>query len=343
MTRQIYLVLAASAISAAAAAQTAPTRLANATAVASVDKTTRTEDVKFKNERDDRLTVPVRLSGLGPFRFIVDTGADRTAISRELAGRLGLASGDSASVHTVAGVSTVSTANVPNLELTRKPVKVVDAPLLESANIGADGIIGVDSLRSQRVVFDFQTDTLSIVPSVLPDFREEPGTIIVQAARRNGRLIVTDAAANGHPLTVVIDTGSQVTIGNQALRLELVDRDLVNTSQKVQLESVTGEMIDGDYMFVRELDIGGVTLKNLAIVFANAHTFKQLNLDRRPALLLGMNAIRAFKKVSIDFASRRFRVVLPESGELERALASPHPFKQIAFARHFDMSAPTGR
>jgi predicted aspartyl protease len=343
MTRRIYLVLAASAISAAGVAQTTPTRLATATGLPSVDKTSTTEDVKFKNERDDRLTVPVKLSGMGPFRFIVDTGADRTAISRELAGRLGLASGDAASLHTVAGVSTVSTANVPNLELTRKPVKVVDAPLLESANIGADGIIGVDSLRSQRVMFDFQTDTLSIVPSVLPDFREEPGTIIVQAARRNGRLIVTDAAANGHPLTVVIDTGSQVTIGNQALRLELVDRDLANASQKVQLESVTGEMIDGDYMFVRELDIGGVTLKNLAIVFANAHTFKQLNLDRRPALLLGMNAIRAFKKVSIDFASRRFRVVLPESGELERELASPHPFNQIAFAPSFDVTAPTGR
>ena len=30
-----------------------------------------------------------------------------------------------------------------------------------------------------------------------------------------------------------------------------------------------------------------------------------------------MNAIRAFKKVSIDFANQKFRVVLPESSALD--------------------------
>jgi hypothetical protein len=47
-----------------------------------------------------------------------------------------------------------------------------------------------------------------------------------------------------------------------------------------------------------------------------------LQLDRTPALLLGMNAIRAFKKVSIDFANRKFRVVLPEHSQLETQVAS---------------------
>lgn len=139
-----------------------------------IDKTTQTEDVRFKTERNDRMTVPVRLSGTGPYRFLVDTGSDRTAISRELAARLKLQAGDSALVHGIAGVSTVSTASVPDLQLTRRQVKVTDAPLLEGANMGADGILGVDSLRSQRVMFDFEAQTLSIVPSVTADFREEP-------------------------------------------------------------------------------------------------------------------------------------------------------------------------
>jgi hypothetical protein len=63
-------------------------------------------------------------------------------------------------------------------------------------------------------------------------------------------------------------------------------------------------------------------MTNLAIVFAPAHTFKQLKLENRPAMLLGMNAIRAFKKVSIDFANRKFRVVLPEESQLDVRLAS---------------------
>lgn len=321
MMRQTFVAFVLLASPVPIAAQPATTKLDAVAGIPKTDDKTQTDDVRFKNGSDDRLTVPVRVDGVGPFRFLVDTGADRTAISTELAGRLGLARGDKASIHTVAGVARVSTARIPDLQLTRKPVKITDAPLLESANMGADGIIGVDSLRSQRVLFDFGTQTLSIVPSAVSDFPDEPGTIVVQAMRKNGRLIVTDAAANGHTLTVVIDTGAQLTIGNEALREKLMGGDLVDPSQKVQLQSVTGALLTGDYMFVRDLEIGGLTLKNLAIVFADAHTFSELKLDHRPALLLGMNAIRAFKKVSIDFANQKFRVVLPETSQLDTRLA----------------------
>lgn len=322
MMRQTFVALVALASSATLYAQPATTKLEAVAGIPKQDDTTQTEDVRFKNQPDDRMTVQVRLSGSGPFQFLVDTGADRTAISRELAARLGLAKGENAAIHTITGVSTVSTATIPDLELTKKPVTVRDAPLLDSGNMGADGIIGVDSLRSQRVLFDFGTKTLSIVPSAVPDFRDEPGTIVVQAERKNGRLVVTNATANGRDLTVVIDTGAQLSIGNEELRKQLVGSNLVDPYQQVQLQSVTGAFISGDYMFVRELQIGGLTLKNLAIVFAQSHAFKELKLDRRPALLLGMNAIRAFKKVSIDFASRKFRVVLPESSQLDVRLAA---------------------
>jgi predicted aspartyl protease len=317
MKRQMFLTLLALASSAALAAQPATTKLDAVSGIPKMDSTTQTEDVKFKSGADDRMTVPVRLSGSGPYRFLVDTGADRTAVSRDVARRLGLAQGAKAAIHTVSGISTVSTATVPELQLTNKPVKITDAPLLDSVNMGADGIIGVDALRSQSVLFDFDKGMLSIVPSAVAELSDEPDVIVIQVSRKNGRLIVTDAVANGHKLTVVVDTGAQLSMGNLALRDQLLGRGLVDENKKVALESVTGDLIDGDYMFIRKLEIGGVTLTNLAIVFTEAHTFKELKLDDRPALLLGMNAMRAFKKVSIDFANHKFRVVLPETGELD--------------------------
>jgi predicted aspartyl protease len=321
--RNIVLVVAAALLGGSVTfAQPVTTKFDSVAGVPKIDSTTQTQDVKFRNEQDDRMTVPVRVSGAGPYRFLVDTGADRTAVSREIADHFNLKSAGGAELHTVAGTSQVKTATVHDLEFTHPPERSVDAAVLESVNIGADGIVGVDLLRSQRVQFDFQNQTMSIVPSKSPDFRAEPGTIVVEARRKNGRLIVTDAEANGQPLTVVLDTGSQVSIGNQALRDRLLGRDLINGRQTVELESVTGEKISGDYMFVKQLNIGGIGLNNLAIVFTDAHTFKQLGLDKRPALLLGMNAIRAFKKVSIDFANKKFRVVLPESSEIEIRLAS---------------------
>jgi predicted aspartyl protease len=322
MTRQTFVALAMLVSAAPVFAQPVMTKFDAVSGIPTLDETTQREEVRFETGRDDRMTVPVRLSGVGPFRFLVDTGADRTAISRQLAGRLGLVRGETAALHTVTGVSRVTTADVPALELTRKPVKVRDAPLLDSANMGADGILGVDSLRSKRVEFNFETETLSIVPSAVTERHDDPEAIVIQAARKNGRLVVTDARANGHRLTVVIDTGAELSIGNEALREELVGRGLFDPSKKVELQSVTGAMITGDYMFVSRLEIGGVVMKNLAIVFADAHTFGKLGLANRPALLLGMNAIRAFKKVSIDFASRKFRVVLPESSMRNVRLAS---------------------
>lgn len=320
--RLMFAALAALTSGTAAFAQPETTTLKAESGPAQIDKTTQTEDVRYKEDAAERMTVPVLLSGQGPYRFLVDTGANRTAISREVANKLRFVAGEGASLHDAAGVSSVATATVPRLQLTRKEIRNIDAALLESANMGADGILGTDSLRAQRVLFDFEARTLSIVPSAVPDFKVEPGTIVVQGSRKNGRLVVTDATANDRPVTVVVDTGSQYSIGNSALRKSLLGARLLGPAHRVELETVTGDRLAGEYMFVREIELGGVVLRDLLIVFADAHTFKLLGYHRKPALLLGMNAMKAFKKVSIDFASRKLRVVVPEHSALDAKLAA---------------------
>lgn len=282
-----------------------------------VDSETQADDVRFKKDDSNRMTVPVTLSGNGPFRFLVDTGADRTAISSAVASRLGLEIGPNASLHSLTGVSSVRTATVPNLRLSSKSLRVVDAPLLDAENMGADGILGTDSLRAERVVFDFEKKVMTIVPSIQKVVPSEEGTVVVYGRLRNGRLIVTNALADNNLITVVLDTGSEVSVGNSALRLRMGNARLLKSSGSVELESVTGETLPGEYGFLKRLDLGQVQLGNLAVVFADAHTFKQMGLDKRPALLLGMNALRAFRKVSIDFANRKLRIMLPDQGSLE--------------------------
>jgi len=274
-----------------------------------------TEEFKLKAEEYERLTVPVSVAGTGPYYFLVDTGADRTAISRDLAGRLNLSPSQDARLHSISGPSSVATAVIRDLRLTSRPVTIQQAPLLNARHIGADGILGVDSLSKERVVFDFVAQTMSVVPSTAAEVRDEAGAIVVKARRRNGRLIISEAKADGRPVTVVLDTGAQVTIGNAALRKALRVGERLRVTGTIELESVTGGKVQGEVVTLPKVVVGGVTLANLVVVFADAHTFRQLELEQRPALLLGMNAMRAFKKVSIDFANRRFRVVVPEHSE----------------------------
>src|ERR1700752_4967963 len=100
MQRRLLLAaVAALASGSAALAQTETTVLRAESGPAQVDRTTQTEDVRYKKDAAERMTVPVLLSGHGPYRFLVDTGANRTAISREVASKLRFVSGEAASLH----------------------------------------------------------------------------------------------------------------------------------------------------------------------------------------------------------------------------------------------------
>jgi predicted aspartyl protease len=198
-------------------------------------------------------------------------------------------------------------------------MRKVEAAVLERQHLGADGVLGTDSLGSQNVLFDFKNGILSITPTARRAPRDEEGTIVVEARRRAGRLIITEADANGRKLSVVIDTGAEVSIGNEALRQALLTRRQLRPNGTVELQSVSGEVLKGDYLTLKELRLGEVILRDLNIVFADAHTFRQMNLEEKPALLLGMNAIRAFDKVSIDFARKKLRVVMPKGSEADSA------------------------
>ena len=312
--------LLAMALASPASAQPATTMLDAIPGPVEIDRTTVTQDIAFKIDRHDRMTVPVRLGGRGPYRFLVDTGADRTAVSTAIAKELGLTNGPMATLHSVTGTSMVQTANVPNLELSHDRVRSVEAPVLEAAHMGADGILGVDSLRSQRVLFNFKTRVISIVPSIQREVRDEAGTIVVRGKLRRGHLIVTSATANGVPMTVILDTGSEITMGNAALRRKLEARRKLAPAEKIEMTSVTGQKLIGDAVHMKEVRIGGVVLKDLVILFSDAKIFRALDLEAKPAVLLGMNAMQAFDKVSIDFAKKQMRMVVPEQSSLDSAL-----------------------
>jgi hypothetical protein len=101
------------------------------------------------------------------------------------------------------------------------------------------------------------------------------------------------------------------------LREKLSRGGRVKRNAQVELQSVTGEKIMGEYTIVREIEVGGIKLKNMPIVFADSHAFRRLNLDSKPALLHGMNALRSFERVSIDFQRKKLKVLLPETGALQ--------------------------
>ncbi len=274
------------------------------------------ETLDYLTDRSERMTIPVSIGGRGPYDFIVDTGSERTVVSQELARELGLGPGRTTTVHSMTETSRVSTVLIPSLEVGARRLSDIHAPALSRQHLGAVGMLGVDSLQSHRVDFDFVRAQMTISPSRRPEEQFEGNTIVIRGRSLLGRLVLADASVDGERVRVVIDTGAQVTIGNSALRRRLERRGRLMATFPVSLLSVTGAYFTADAGVARHIQIGGMHITNMPIAFTDAHPFRRLGLDDRPALLLGMDALRLFDRVSVDFANRRVRFQLPESSHL---------------------------
>ena len=268
-----------------------------------------TEILQGQTDLYNRMTVNVALEGTGPYRFLIDTGSQRTIVSTALANRLGLTLGPTVRVIGMAGTLQASTARIDTLAVgTREHFDLV-VPLLEDRHIGADGIIGTDNLQDQRVLLDFTQNTMEI-----GDARELGGTkgyeIVVHTRKRSGRLIMTNAEIDGVRVDVVIDTGASGSVGNLALQKALREQP----HGAAILTSVTGDEVSANIGYARKLNIGRIAVSNVVIAFADAQVFAELGLRERPAIFLGMRELRVFKRVAIDFGSRRVLFDLPSEG-----------------------------
>lgn len=275
------------------------------------------EEISIADNRRDRMTVSTMVDGKGPYQFLIDTGAERTVISSELANRLDLDEGRDARLHSMSGVGTVSTVVIPSLQVGRNQVQGIHAPALKQAHIGAAGMLGIDTLQSQRITFDFVEQKMTVTPARVQERAREPNTIVVTARTRLGRLVLVDARLDGQKLKVVLDTGSEVTIGNEVLRKKLIGKKRMGQTYPVELVSVTGEIVPADYTRVKRVRLGGVLIDDLPVAFADVHPFRQLGLDDEPALLLGMDSLKLFERVTVDFANRRVRFTHPSMSTLD--------------------------
>lgn len=268
------------------------------------------ERIEIAKDRLERMTVSVRIDQGGPYEFIIDTASQRTILSKEIAGALALDIEDEVTIVALAGSTVVQTVFVPSLTLGQRSYDGLVSPTFRSVNIGADGVLGLDSLQGQRILFDFLGRNISVEDTSEPLKSRSLREIVVTARRRSGQLIFTNATIAGVKTSVIIDTGGELSIGNKALqrRLRLKSSAMV----QMNLVDITGRSVEADYGIAEELLIGRARFGIIPIAFADIAPFKALQLDKKPALFLGMDALRKFDRVAIDFANRKIYFLLPK-------------------------------
>jgi Aspartyl protease len=265
------------------------------------------DDVKAR-KIESRLSVDVLVNGRGPYRFIVDSGADSSAIGLRIARDLQLPLASPAILDGMTSRNLVDRVKVDQLTLGPSIIRNLKLPALREVDVGGDGLLGIDALVQQRLMMDFEKRLIKIEDARKPEphFRDE---IVITARRQRGQLILTHVTAAGLPLDAVVDTGTEITVGNLALR----DKLLRHSGEKlytVTAIGVTGVAVELQLARIDELQLGPVILRDVPIAFADLPPFKVFGLSDEPALLLGTDILENFRRVSLDFRSRKVRFQL---------------------------------
>jgi predicted aspartyl protease len=261
----------------------------------------------------NHLTIDATINGKGPFRFVVDTGADRSVIAEDVAGLLGLLHQRQVFVEGVVRTITAQTVHLDNLSFGPVSRDNLDVPILPRVLLDADGYLGLDAVDGYRVTLDFKNRALEITQPRHARLMSwnPPAEALVPVVGRLGHLRSVRCRADGVRTTAFIDTGAQVSVGNVKLLEALMD--ISPTYLKlgtVPLTGITGGVVQGNVTTVNRVQLDSLVFDGCNIVIADLQIFKLWGLSDTPALLIGMNFLRQFSRVSIDYGRKELRFEL---------------------------------
>lgn len=249
-------------------------------------------------DRMGRVVAPVHINGQGPFRFIVDTGANRSVISVALAERLSLQPQGQGDVHFVHGVASAPLVSVDTLNYGQLRLGGVNMPVLDGGALaGEDGLLGVDGMDGRRLRFDFERQCIEIAPS--RQARRLYGWAEVRGELRFGHLIVINGFVSGVPTRLLVDTGSDTSLANNALR-EALNARIQRDRSRLDF-AVGGPVLLDRAIFLRRIIAGELEVRDVLAFVDDFHVFRVWDLLDEPTLLIGMDVISQARGIAIDY------------------------------------------
>jgi predicted aspartyl protease len=256
------------------------------------------------------MRITVQINGNGPYRFVVDTGADRSVLAADVASDLGLLRGDRVMMEAVVRAVAADTVTVQELSFGPVTCRNLVVPLLPRSMLDADGYLGLDALDGHRVTFDFKNHTLRVSEprSPLRGLWVKQDEARIRTSGSSGHLRAVNCSVDGVIATAFIDTGAEVSAGNSSLLAALTGRRRSNYQvEAIPLTDITGGELSGGVTIVKKIQLKEVEFTDCPLVIADFQIFEVWGLREHPAVLIGMNFLRQFSKVSIDYGLKELR------------------------------------
>ena len=248
-----------------------------------------------------RAVALISINDQGPFRFIIDTGANRSVLSKALATRLGLAPSGEGVVHSILGAEPTMLVNVESLSFGALRLSSGDTPMFDGPMLADEhGLLGVDGMAGRLLHIDFTKHCVEIYESAAQ--MPMQGWLSVPARMRFGTMLIVQGMIQGVKVNVLIDTGSDISLANEQFR------DALRGVAAGTIEYHGGHAYTFGRPIVLEqsvwtpnLRFGNTYIESVNAYIGDFHIFDVWGLQNEPTLLIGMDVLASSREMAIDY------------------------------------------
>jgi len=267
-------------------------------------------------DRIGRVMAPVFVNGVGPFAFVVDTGASSSVISPRVVARLKLVPDPARAklLRGITGSEVVSTVAVESITAGEIMLAKSELPVVEPRVFAdADGIFGADAFARGCLYVNFANAHVSILRTACPRVGEN--WEVMRAKLRFGGLAVVNARVGNIRVIAIIDTGAERSLGNPALLAASGLQPLADDPKsRTQVFAATSQAVFGNVIATPSIRLGGVEIGNLNVVFGDFEVFRMWGVGDQPAIVLGMDILGTTQALMVDYRREEIRF-LPQGEE----------------------------
>lgn len=258
---------------------------------------------RFAGSKQALILLPVFVDGRGPYSFVLDTGAESTVVSNELADALALPPGEKQDGRGAAGKMTLVKSELSSLTVGQEtlesfPVSVTDLSFLGRAmGEQVDGALGQSFLRHFAMTLDYATNALTLKRPVGGTRRAlDKREIAFQSANAENPLVVVPVFVNEKgPYDFALDTGASSTV----ISLELAAEFGLGTEKISQLTAGGGNGIVSRVQ-LGSLSVGAARQENLAAAASDFLTQLNAELGSKLQGIVGYDFLRHYR-VTLDY------------------------------------------
>ena len=262
------------------------------------------------------IVVETRLNGLGPFRFMIDTGASISVIYAHTQAKIGIEPLPNIRAHVfgIGGSDLFPLAQVAEIRVGDelwKDARVAVLPDNSPIAARVDGILGVDFLSQYAVLHSRQEQALLLYPTELVSGNLYTGwdSVTLRQLRvgdGNVSVFVLDLYIKDQHIPAVFDLGATASLMNRrgARALDVLVRS-PRTSPDIQGVAGSTEVLAE--LHVWRLEISNSVWRKRIFLVGDFPVFRKLGIDREPAAIAGADLF-AGRDFVVDFSRQRLLV-----------------------------------